>query len=278
MHRLVTAILSNETSRPVRRSLTAVPRREALPGNTQRSWFSRLAFWEKAASLLACLIVIGGFAVGVYKLFVGPRDPARVLLAIDISGSANNELLAGDPRTRIEAAQEWAGRALDSLDDRDQLGIATFSTSDPVPRLVVPIRALTEQQKVRIRAGLQKLPARSGGTPLYQSIAWGVERLQENWEESTKQALVVLTDGEENASKNVDEQQDATTDATDRLKASDQAGKDVEVLITAVTLAAECRQVPKRFYDKCYPVATEGDLRRALNGILDKLGLPVPSA
>ncbi len=47
----------------------------------------------------------------------------------------------------------------------------------------------------------------------------------------------------------------------------------VEVLITTVTRAVECSDVPKRFYDNCYPVATEGDLPDALDEITEELGV-----
>jgi len=90
-----------------------------------------------------------------------PRDPVRVLLAIDISGSVNDPLLAGDPRTRIQAAKEWAPRALDALDERDQLGLATCSTSRPEPRMVVPIRSLTETD---LRATLNGILVKLGLT------------------------------------------------------------------------------------------------------------------
>jgi len=144
-------------------------------------------------------------------------------LAIDISGSVNDPLLAGDPRTRIQAAKEWAPRALDALDERDQLGLATFSTSRPEPRMVVPIRSLTETQKGEIKAGLTGLRSDLSGTPLHQSIAWGVEQLQANWVDGTNQALVVLTDAEEHASNDPYEQELATDNAKSRLKVTDQA-------------------------------------------------------
>jgi hypothetical protein len=207
-----------------------------------------------------------------------PRQPVRVLLAIDISGSQSSELRTGDPRTRIEAAQEWAPRALDSLGEQDQLGIATFSTSgrcprrttpaDPprplrtlrrclMPKLVVPIRSLTTKHKHDIKAGLAGLRANAGGTPLHQTIAWGVKQLQENWADGTKQALVLLTNGDEHASDNLYEQALVTEDAEARLKATDRARMAVIVLGTAGTAGtagspADCEDRRPRFYDECY--------------------------
>lgn len=51
---------------------------------------------------------------------------------------------------------------------------------------------------------------------------------------------------------------------------------DVRVLGTTVSPAAECDDVTPRFYGRYYPVATETDLRNALNAILEELGLPKP--
>lgn len=201
----------------------------------------------------------------------------RVLLEIDVSGSVNEPLFAGDPRTRIQAAQEWAPRALDALDERDQLGIAAFSTARPEPWIVVPIRSLTKTQKDAITAGLASLQADNWGTPLHQSIAWGVEQLQRNWVYNAKQTLVVLTDGAEHASNDPHEQRLATANAKSRLRATDQVGKNVAILTTATPPAANCSDYPRRFYDKCYRVLTETDLRATLNGILRKLGLTVPN-
>lgn len=228
-----------------------------------------------------------------------PRQPVRVLLAIDISGSQSNELRAGDPRTRIEAVQEWAPLALDSLGEQDQLGIATFSTSGRCPRrtaaadpprgirtlrrcfkpqLVVPIRSLTTKHKDDIKAGLAGLHGNAGGTPLHQAIAWGVEQLQKNWADGTKQALVILTNGDEHASDNPYEQALVTEDAEARLKATDEAHMAVRVLGTAgiVGSPADCEDHRPRFYDECYPAVTDPDLQKALAGIVDALGLPKP--
>ena len=260
-------------------------------------WYGRLDVVGKVIAPLAGIVVLAGVAVGLYAALKGPRDSVRVLLAIDISGSQNNELRAGEARTRIEAAQEWAPHALDSLKERDQLGIATFSTSGrsgcrsaPTdrprslgrlrrclePRMVVPIRSLTADHKRAIAAGLKALRANTGGTPLHQSIAWGVEQLQVNWADG-KQALVILSDGEEHASDNPSEQYLATEDAEARLQTTDEADMDVRVFGTAVSPAADCEDRRPRFYDECYPAVTETDLQNALTGILGELGLPEPS-
>src|SRR5262245_4848478 len=96
-----------------------------------------------------------------------PRDEATVMLVIDVSGSMNADDV--DP-TRIEAAQRAAGRFLDRLPERFQVGLVTFSSE--AETLVPPT---TDREA--IRAALATLNA-NGGTAMGDGLARALDVIE----------------------------------------------------------------------------------------------------
>lgn len=176
------------------------------------------------------------------------RLPARVLLALDVSGSMNEPLLPSGtkrPEKRIEAAGKAARAALTLVDRPDDaVGLWTFATPPGSPRSI-HIAQLAELAEARrphleqVRRALSTQPRPAGGTPLYGAIDRGASRLRRGWRRDAINALVVLSDGEDrNSELNREE-------LIRHLDAGDQSGEPVRVFIIA-SLGGRC--------DKLYPI------------------------
>ncbi|WP_281899518.1 trypsin-like peptidase domain-containing protein [Micromonospora humidisoli] len=126
------------------------------------------------------------------------RRPARVLLALDSSGS----MLAPAGRgTRFDLAVDGVATALGQLGVRDEVGVWTFSTAYPGaagrPR---PVGPADPARDAALLARLRRTVP-SGDTPLHRTIDDGVRELRRPGDpEGYLRALVVLTDGRDTAS------------------------------------------------------------------------------
>ncbi|TDC32236.1 VWA domain-containing protein [Micromonospora sp. KC213] len=127
------------------------------------------------------------------------RRPARVLLALDTSGS----MLADAGRgTRFDVAVDGVAASLGQLGGRDEVGVWAFSTAyrGSVARLRGVSRAAPGGDPALLERLRGTVPA--GDTPLYRTIdaaAREVRRLGGAREEYLR-AVVVLTDGRDTAS------------------------------------------------------------------------------
>jgi len=119
-----------------------------------------------ALFLLALTLLLAGVARPMARVPV-PRDQATVLLVIDVSGSMNADDV--DP-TRLDAARAAAGRFLDRLPGRFQVGLVTFSSD--AQTLVQPT---TDREAVRL--ALETLRA-NGGTAMGDGIARALDSIE----------------------------------------------------------------------------------------------------
>ncbi|HEV8652538.1 MAG TPA: VWA domain-containing protein [Actinomycetes bacterium] len=119
-----------------------------------------------ALFLLALTVLLLGAARPMARVPV-PRDQATVLLVVDVSGSMNADDV--DP-TRLDAARAAAGRFLDRLPDRFQVGLVTFSSD--AQTLVQPT---TDRQAVRL--ALETLQA-NGGTAMGDGLARALDSIE----------------------------------------------------------------------------------------------------
>jgi Ca-activated chloride channel homolog len=132
------------------------------------------------------------------------RLPARALLAMDVSGSMDEEL-PGPGGRRITAARQAAARAVDLMGDDDEVGLWRFSESLDGPRdyqELVPLgpagnRVGGQRRSQRVRLILGRLEATKGDTGLYDTMYAGIGRLRAGGGGAdVVEALVVVTDGQ----------------------------------------------------------------------------------
>ncbi|TDB71324.1 trypsin-like peptidase domain-containing protein [Micromonospora sp. KC723] len=127
------------------------------------------------------------------------RRPARVLLALDTSGS----MLADAGRgTRFDVAVDGVASSLGQLGGRDEVGVWAFSSAyrGAVARLRGVSRADRDGDQVLLDRLRGTVPA--GDTPLYRTIDAAARELRRlgGDREDYLRAIVVLTDGRDTAS------------------------------------------------------------------------------
>lgn len=157
------------------------------------------------------------------------RLRARVLLAIDVSGSMEEPLPPIGQERRIDAAATAAGEALEFADrPGDELGLWTFATRS---RRLEQLQPATRGQRDQIRDDLQGLEP-SGATHLYDTIAEGVRELWAGSRQDTINSLVIFTDGS-------DKEDSRRTKEELRDYLAEEKGKRVRVFIIA-SLGGHC--------------------------------------
>ena len=123
------------------------------------------------------------------------RKPVRVLVVVDVSGSMD-EYVTSTNYTKLQLVQAALGGALDQVGDDDEVGLWTFSDRH---REVVPIGRLGDQRGA-LKEAVMGMRAQ-GGTLLYKTVIDALDALTSKSDPGHISALVVLTDGEDNASK-----------------------------------------------------------------------------
>jgi Ca-activated chloride channel homolog len=132
------------------------------------------------------------------------RKRAHVLLVMDVSGSMQELTKTG--QSKLELAKAAALRSLDMFAADDEVGLWTFSTeaagqSTPYQEQVA-VGALAAN-KERLRQVLTGL-APGGGTALYATARAAQRKLLESADPSRINAVVLLTDGKNEYSKDND--------------------------------------------------------------------------
>jgi Ca-activated chloride channel family protein len=122
------------------------------------------------------------------------RKPARVLVVVDISGSMDDTVpLTGTTKLGLVKAALLA--ALDQIGDSDQVGLWSFSDQY---QEVVPVGNVGPQ-RAKLKAAVGTLMA-GGGTLLYDTIGAGLDQMKKLLDPGYITAMIVLTDGADNAS------------------------------------------------------------------------------
>jgi Ca-activated chloride channel family protein len=117
------------------------------------------------------------------------KKPTNVILVVDTSGSMQGQKIA---RTR-EALQAFVAQI---QGPRDQVGLLEFSSGT---KSSIPLQPLDEQKRATLMAKIDALEA-GGETALIDAVIKSYDTLLVNGDPSAINALVVMTDGNENAS------------------------------------------------------------------------------
>jgi len=133
------------------------------------------------------------------------RKRARVLLVIDVSGSM------GDPvpeagSSKLELAKSAAIKALDQFAPDDDVGLWIFASEFPTvntPYLqLLPVAPLAQQLR-DMKQTIQELQP-GGGTALYATTRAATSAMQQSFDPSRINAVVLLTDGKNEYPPDVD--------------------------------------------------------------------------
>ncbi len=145
--------------------------------------------------------------VGLIDQWGENRKAARVLMAIDVSGSMGDP--AGDETddTKLDVAKRAAVDALDEFKPEDEVGLWIFSTgispTEPTDYLelvdVAPIGAQREQIASKIR---DLIPTQ--GTPLYTVTKAAHDEMLQTFDSERINAVILLTDGRNEDERNTD--------------------------------------------------------------------------
>ena len=120
------------------------------------------------------------------------KRKVNLTMLIDVSGSMREQ--DGTNTSRIQSAREGAKAFVDQLADEDTFTLITFSSNQLVLLENLPVGP----NRDRIKREIDSLIAQ-GGTKLYDSIAFSIERMKLSTEKIN--ALVVLSDGEDTESQ-----------------------------------------------------------------------------
>lgn len=127
--------------------------------------------------------------------FPSIRKPARVLFAVDVSGSMWARL--PDGHTKIEDAQAAVRKALGYFTDSDKVGLAAFSNgpgdTSVTPGVVVTPAALGDNRS-ELESAIGELSP-SSETPLYGALSEFVDTMASDWDPNDINAIVLLSDG-----------------------------------------------------------------------------------
>lgn len=128
------------------------------------------------------------------------RKKARVMLVLDVSGSMGEAATEG---SKLDEARAAASEALGQLNPEDEVGLSIFTTNLPgnsYYQTLVPIGP-AKTATPAIKSSLQSL-APLNGTPLYSAVRKSATDLQSGADKDRINAVVVLTDGRNEASDN----------------------------------------------------------------------------
>jgi Ca-activated chloride channel family protein len=132
------------------------------------------------------------------------RKGARVLMVVDISGSMGERATSGKPATKLDLAKRAATGSLGEFRPDDQVGMWAFSTAVGLPEHpeyqdLAPVAAIgpaTEGLKSKI-AALQP----TNQTPLYDVTQEAYDFMDQSYDSSLINAVVLLSDGKDQGSQ-----------------------------------------------------------------------------
>jgi Ca-activated chloride channel family protein len=139
------------------------------------------------------------------------RKSARVTIVLDVSGSMGEPAIDGGSETKLDLAKQAAITALDQFKEQDEVGLRIFTTGlggDGTASFVdlAPAEPINAAQKERLRREIEGQSPRDG-TPLYEVTQATFDEAIENYDPNRINAVIVLTDGENEDLQADDDQQ-----------------------------------------------------------------------
>jgi von Willebrand factor type A domain len=135
---------------------------------------------------------------GLLTEWAGVNRSGRLIVAIDISGSMN-ETVPGTNKTRIELTKQTAQGGLALFKPTTEVGLWVFSTNldgNKDYRELIPVEPMY-LSRARATAAVGQIQAKQrGATGLYDTVLAGYQKLRAGWNPARINALVVLTDGQ----------------------------------------------------------------------------------
>ncbi len=155
-------------------------------------------------------------------------SPGRLLAVIDVSGSMLEPVPTAGNATREQVTVESARRGVGLFDDTWAVGLWTFSTNlDGANdyKELVPIGLLANQRQ-QILNGLSTIqPKKDGNTGLYDTMLAAYKTVQQGWDPSRVNSVIIMTDG-----KNEDQQGLTLDQLVDELKKAMDPARPVVVI------------------------------------------------
>ncbi|MFG3700060.1 VWA domain-containing protein [Micromonospora sp. NPDC047620] len=133
----------------------------------------------------------------------------RMLAVIDVSGSMKEKVANAGNATRQQVTVEAARRGLNLFDDSWSIGLWTFSTELVGSRdhqELVAIGPLS-RQRGKLEQALGSIRSSSGSTGLYDTMLAAYQKVQDNWEPGRVNSIVLFTDGKNEDSDGITQQQ-----------------------------------------------------------------------
>jgi hypothetical protein len=126
--------------------------------------------------------------------------PGRMLAVIDVSGSMTEPVPTAGNASREQVTVESARKGVSLFDDSWALGIWIFSTqmdgATPYKELM-PIGLLANQRQDAIAALATIQPKNLGATGLYDTVLAAYKTVQNGWDPSRVNSIVLMTDGKQ---------------------------------------------------------------------------------
>ncbi|HUF84728.1 MAG TPA: extracellular solute-binding protein, partial [Acidimicrobiia bacterium] len=145
--------------------------------------------------------------VGLIDKWGETRKAARVMLVIDVSGSMGDPGDESTGETKLDLAKRAAINALDQFKPEDEVGLRIFSTeisgNEPTDYLdVVDFGPISTNREV-IASKIRDL-APTQGTPLYTVAEGSYRDMEEGFDATRINAVVILSDGRNEDDRNSD--------------------------------------------------------------------------
>jgi hypothetical protein len=159
-------------------------------------------------------------------------SPGRMLAVIDVSGSMLEPVPTAGGATREQVTVESARRGVALFDDTWAVGLWTFSTLLDGPndyKQLAPIGLLANQRQ-QLLAGLAGIqPKKDGNTGLYDTMLAAYKTVQQGWDPSRVNSVLMMTDG-----KNEDAQGLNIDQLLDELKKTMDPARPVVVIAIGI--------------------------------------------
>ena len=204
--------------------------------------------------------------VGVLNAWAQQRKDAKVLLVLDVSGSMG-DAVGSEGKTKLDLAIQAAVNSLDKFKDTDEVGLWIFTTdlnaSGATYLELVPTAPMSEN-RAKLKSAIEDQRPLNG-TPLYSVTQAAFEAARTGFDPAKINAVVFLTDGQNDDGNPADDQQQYTDMISTLTSGSEGVNtKSVRVFTIsygadadAATLKAIAQATNAAYYDASNPATID---------------------